>query len=401
MTDAPLSFMARLKRHHIFRVASVYAIAAWVLIQVANGVFPDIGLTRADVRVVIAAVALLFPVALVLGWMFIPPSKENPVKFSSWQHLRWKLGSVLTLVIVVLVVISGMYLWRVQTRQLKAEEIAATKTSVASSAPAATSIPDKSIAVLPFSNLSGDQDNVYFSDGITEEILNALAQIPDLKVTARTSAFVFSGKHQDPRKVGETLGVANLLVGSVQKSGDQVRINVQLIDARTGYQRWSEKYDRKLSNIFAVEDEISNAIAGELKVQLTGGAGQALVAQQAIDPRAHESYLRGLSLLAARSIREAADAFQQAVKLDPDYAQAWGALAQTQVLLPQYAPDEVQAAQSRAEATAQHALVLNPDTMSAYVALGMIYTNRWQWADADKAFHRALALAPGDAEGVD
>ncbi|MGB9429484.1 MAG: hypothetical protein WCC11_06345 [Gammaproteobacteria bacterium] len=110
MTDAPLSFMARLKRHHIFRVASVYAIAAWVLIQVANGVFPDIGLTRADVRVVIAAVALLFPVALVLGWMFIPPSKENPAKFSSWQHLRWKLGSVLTLVIVVLVVISGIYL---------------------------------------------------------------------------------------------------------------------------------------------------------------------------------------------------------------------------------------------------------------------------------------------------
>ncbi|MGB9430537.1 MAG: hypothetical protein WCC11_11795 [Gammaproteobacteria bacterium] len=405
MADALLSFMARLKRHHIFRVASVYAIVAWVLIQVANGVFPDIGLTRADVRVVIAAVALLFPVALVLGWMFIPPSKENPAKFSSWQHLRWKLGSVLTLVIVVLVVISGIYLWHVQSRQLKAEEVAATKPPAATSAPvAATVIPAKSIAVLPFVNLSGDPQNKYFSDGITEEILNALAQIPDLKVAGRTSAFRFNSKDEDLRKVGQTLGVATVLEGSVQRSGGEVRITAQLIDTRSGYQRWSEKYDRKLTNIFAIEDEISNAIAGKLRVQLTGAAGQALVVQQAIDPRAHDFYLRGLALLAARGpgLRDAVADFQNAVKIDPGYAQAWGALAETELALPGYVVSVPRDdAVARAESAAQTALHIDSNTVSALVAMAGVYADHLQWQQAQDTYRRAIALAPGDAEAAD
>ncbi|MGH8279215.1 MAG: hypothetical protein ACRETQ_06585, partial [Gammaproteobacteria bacterium] len=159
---------------------------------------------------------------------------------------------------------------------------------------------------------------------ITEEILNALAQIPDLKVAGRTSAFQFNSKDEDPRKVDETLGVANLLEGSVQKAGDEVRINVQLVDTRSGYQLWSEKYDRKLTNIFAIEDDISSAIAGKLRVQLTGGGGQALVAQRAVDPRAHDFYLRGLTVLAVRGpgLRDAVAAFQNAVKIDPKYAHA-------------------------------------------------------------------------------
>ncbi|MGA9852281.1 MAG: hypothetical protein WBR15_05060 [Gammaproteobacteria bacterium] len=397
-------FLARLKRHHIFRVASVYAIVTWILIQVANGVFPDIGLTRADVRFVIAGVALLFPVVLVVGWMFIPPSKENSDKFSHWQHLRFRVGSVLALIIVVLVIFSGVFLWRANEHYMKAAAVAAATTLATTPVPdATTAIPAKSIAVLPLENLSGDPKQVYFSDGITEEILNALAQIPDLKVAARTSAFQFSSKREDLRKVGETLGVATVLVGSVQKAGDEVRITVQLVDTQSGYQLWSENYDRKLTNIFAVEDEISKAIADKLQVQLTGGSGQSLVVQMAIDPRAHDLYLRGLPLIAARGsgLREAAADFQQAVALDPNYAQAWAALAETQMLLPHYFLEPSETAFPAGEAAAKRALAIDPNVASAYVALGMMYRVQWKWKDADAAFLRALKVAPGDAEAAD
>jgi TolB-like protein len=272
------------------------------------------------------------------------------------------------------------------------------KTAVPAASVAAP-IPAKSIAVLPFVNMSGDPKNDYFSDGITEEVLDALAQVPKLKVAARTSAFAFKGKAEDLRKVGEVLDVATVLEGSVQKSGDEVRITAQLIDTRTGYHLWSEKYDRKLTSIFAIEDGISKAIADKLQVQLADSGDQSLVPQQTIDPRAHDFYLRGLALLAARgpALLDAVTAFQNAVKIAPDYAQAWGAMAEAEALYPAYQLDSVQAASTRALASAKQALALDPDLASAYVAQGMIFANRWQWSQADRAFQRALALAPSDA----
>src|SRR5205085_6656661 len=182
---------------------------------------------------------------------------------------------------------------------------------------ASSELPAKSIAVLPFDNLSDNKNTAYFSDGITEEILNALAQIPNLKVAARRSAFQFKGNDLDLRKIGQVLGVAHILEGSLQKAGDQVRINVQLVDVQNGLQAWSEKYDRKLDNVFEVEDEIAKAIASKLRVQLTGGAGQPLVVDSTNNPHAHELYLRGLTLLAARGpgLLEARNSFQKAVNL--------------------------------------------------------------------------------------
>jgi Tfp pilus assembly protein PilF len=196
--------------------------------------------------------------------------------------------------------------------------------------------------------------------------------------------------------------VAHILEGSLQKAGDQVRINVQLVDVQNGLQTWSEKYDRKLDNVFAVEDEIAKAIATRLRVQLTGGAGQPLVVDSTNNPQAHELYLRGLTLLAARGpgLREASDLFQQAVKLDASYAQAWGALAITELLLPSYALDSFDAALPRGESAAQRALSLDPNTASAYVAVGIAKSIRCQWPEADQALRRALVLAPGDAEAV-
>jgi TolB-like protein/Tfp pilus assembly protein PilF len=272
--------------------------------------------------------------------------------------------------------------------------------SASANAQVIAAIPAKSIAVLPFVNMSGDPKNNYFSDGITEEILDALAQIPNLKVAARTSAFAFKGKAEDLRKVGEALDVATVLEGSVQRAGDEVRSTAQLVDTRSGYHLWSEKYDRKLTNIFAVEDEISKAIADKLQVQLAGGNGQTLVAQKAIDPRAHDFYLRGLTLLAARSVSEAVNAFQQAVAIDPDYAQAWATLAEAQALLPAYGLDATQIANANSLKSAQRALALDPNVALAYVAQGMVYSNQMHWPEADRALRRALTLAPGDAEAL-
>ena len=256
--------------------------------------------------------------------------------------------------------------------------------------------------MLPFENLSDDKNTAYFSDGITEEILNALAQIPNLKVAARRSAFQFKGTDLDLRKIGQVLGVAHILEGSLQKAGDQVRINVQLVDVQNGLQAWSEKYDRKLDNVFAVEDEIAKAIATKLRVQLTGGAGQPLVVDSTNNPQAHELYLRGLTLLAARGpgLLEARNSFQKAVDLDAGYAQAWGALAVTEFILPSYGLDSFEASLPQAESAAQRALALNPNTASAYVAVGLANTFRCRWSEADQAFRRALVLAPGDAEAV-
>jgi len=196
--------------------------------------------------------------------------------------------------------------------------------------------------------------------------------------------------------------VAHVLEGSLQKAGDQVRINVQLVDVQNGLQAWSEKYDRKLDNVFAVEDEIAKAIATKLRVQLTGGAGQPLVVDSTNNPQAHELYLRGLTLLAARGpgLLQARDSFQKAVTLDASYAQAWGALAITELLLPDYQLDSFEAALPRGESAAQHALSLDPNLASAYAAVGVANTIRGRWPEADQAFRRALVLAPGDAEAV-
>ena len=263
-------------------------------------------------------------------------------------------------------------------------------------------IPVKSIAVLPLENLSGDSENDYFGEGITEEILDALAKIPDLKVAARTSAFAFRSNHADMRTVGKVLGVATVLEGSVQKAGEKVRINVQLVDTHSGYQLWSEKYDRDATNIFAVEDGISNAIATSLRVNLSGGAGRVLAPRHAVDPRAHDFYLRGLGLLAARGpgIDDAVADFRRAVAIDPQYADAWGTLAEAEAQVPFYRPRALEDMLRRAQSSAQRAISLDPDTASAYVALGVVHVLRWQWTEADGDFSHALALAPNDAEAV-
>jgi adenylate cyclase len=388
------SFVAELKRRNVYKVAVAYIVAGWALSQGIAQVFPVFDVPNWAIRAIVLLIIIGFPIAVVFAWFFeITPEgiRRTEVADATHQHSRGKAW----IYVVVIGAIASVGLF------LLGRYSAATYNAASARAELAA-IPAKSIAVLPFENLSDDKSTAYFSDGITEEILNALAQIPNLKVAARRSAFQFKGNDLDLHKIGQALGVAHILEGSLQKAGDQVRINVQLVDVKNGLQAWSEKYDRKLDNVFAVEDEIAKAIATKLRVQLTGGAGQPLVTDSTNNPQAHELYLRGLTLLAARGpgLREATDLFQQAVKLDQSYAQAWGALAITELILPSYGLDSFDAVLPRAESAAQRALSLDSNTASAYVAVGLANVFRCRWPEADQAFRRALVLAPGDAEAV-
>jgi TolB-like protein/Tfp pilus assembly protein PilF len=370
MTD----LLARLRQRKIVQWTLAYLAFAFALLQGVDIVAQRFAWPASIERVLILVLALGFCIALVLAWYH----GERGAQKASRTELA---------IVALLLAIGGGLLWRFE-RAVPA----------AAAPPTMPEAAAKSVAVLPFVNMSGDPGNEYFSDGITEEILNALAQVPGIKVAARTSAFAFKGRDVDLREVGRILGVATVLEGSVQRAGDEVRITAQLIDTRSGYHLWSEKYDRKLTSIFAVEDEISGAIADRLKVQWPGARSGAR--QGPIDSRAHDFYLRGLTLFARRSMPEAVDAFEQAVRIDPGYAQAWASLAEARAILPTYADVPMQATGEAALDAARHALSLDSRLPLAYVAQGIVFINRMRWAEADDAFRRALAVAPGDAEAI-
>jgi TolB-like protein len=393
------NFFAELKRRNVYKVAIAYIVGGWALSQGIAQVFPVFDVPNWAIRLIVLLIIIGLPIALVLAWMFeLTPLGIKRTATADAMPGATRRKKYIWIYVVVIGGALSIALFFLG-RYTAGNSASATPVRLGPRTEATT---DKSIAVLPFENLSDDKSTAYFSDGITEEILNALAQIPNLKVAARRSAFQFKGNALDLHKIGQVLGVAHILEGSLQKAGDQVRINVQLVDVQNGLQAWSEKYDRKLDNVFAVEDEIAKAIATKLRVQLTGGAGQPLVVDSTNNPQAHELYLRGLTLLAARGpgLREARDSFQKAVKLDAGYAQAWGALAITELLLPSYGLDSFDASLPRGELAAQRALSLDPNTASAHIAVGLANTIRFRWPEADEANRRALVLAPGNAEAV-
>ncbi|HET7779013.1 MAG TPA: tetratricopeptide repeat protein, partial [Rudaea sp.] len=405
-----MSLLRELKRRNVIRMAGLYLVGAWLVVQVAGTLLPIFHTPDWVLQALVMLVAIGFVPALVFAWVFeltpqgLKRDEEVKPEESIAPQTARRMDRMIIAVLAVALAYFGFDKFMLAPRREAAAVAAATQVKApkveSAEAPVAAGVSPKSVAVLPFVNMSGDPKNEFFSDGITEEILNALAQIADLKVAARTSAFAFKGKDLDLRHVGEVLAVAHVLEGSVQRNGDDVRITAQLIDTRTGFHLWSEKYDRKLTNIFAVEDEISKAIADKLQLQLAGA--RAPGTGNTSDAQAHELYLRGLPLLAARGpgLRDAIAAFRRAVELDPKYAQAWGALAEAEQLLPSYTNGDLEAGMTRAETAAQEALSIDPDTVSALVAVANVHAHRMDWARSDATFRRALALAPGDVEGL-
>ncbi|HEU0299611.1 MAG TPA: tetratricopeptide repeat protein, partial [Longimicrobium sp.] len=266
-------------------------------------------------------------------------------------------------------------------------------------APGTSTTPQvQSLAVLPFANMSADADNEYFSDGITEEIINALVQLPDLRVAARTSVFAFKGKHEDLRVVAEKLNVRTVLEGSVRKSGDRLRITAQLINAQTGYHLWSQTYDRRLGDIFAVQDEIAHAIVAALQVEM-GGSGGALARAETGDSEAHALVLRGaheIRLATRESLERAASFYEEAIRRDPRYARAYAGLATAYMWQAYFGHIAQSAGYTRARATAERARALDAGLAEAYVVLGRIAQYNGDFPGAEAHYQHALRLNPRD-----
>ena len=390
----PRNFFAELKRRNVYKVAVAYLVVAWLLIQAASIFFPAFDAPPWVMRVFIIVIIFGSPVALIFSWAFeiTPEGIKLESEIDPNKSITWRTGRKIVAVTIALAVVAAS-LFVYQLVRWKSDT---------SSSPTTVAIAQKSIAVLPFVNMSGAADNNDFSDGITEEILNALSQISDLKVAARTSAFQFKGRNVDLRHVGETLGVAHVLEGSVQRAGDEVRITAQLIDARTGYHKWSQKYDRKLTSIFAIEDEISKAIASQMQVALGNDRGQPLVKPATADPRAHEFYLKGLARITERgaALNEAVKFFNEAIAIDPNYAAAWAGLSQASELLPWYKLAPWRTSLVQAEDAARRALSLDPQLAEAHTGLANVLRDRRNYAEATKEYRTALELNPGSAETI-
>jgi adenylate cyclase len=383
------NFFSELKRRNVYKVAVAYAVVGWLVIQISSTILPTFHAPEWVLQSLVVIVALGFPLALVLAWAFeiTPEGIVRADEVDPKQSITRRTGRKLIILIVVAgVIAAGLLLFQLaRKKQLQA--------------PGISGPGEKSIAVLPFVNMGGGSGNADFSDGITEEILNALAQIPELKVAARTSAFQFKGQNVDLRRVGETLAVAYVLEGSVQRSADEVRITAQLIDARSGYHLWSEKYDRKLTSVFAIEDEISKAIAAQMRVTLSGGE-KPLVKTATTNAEAHELYLKGAARITERgpALNRAVEFFKQAIVLDPNYAAPWAGLGQAYELLPWYKLAPWQTSLTQAQEAAERALALDSHLADAHTALANVLRDRLDFAGATKEYLTALERNPGSVE---
>jgi len=277
-----------------------------------------------------------------------------------------------------------------------------TKNNAAESPATASVVPEKSIAVLPFENLSHDPDNAYFADGIQEEILTRLSKIADLKVISRTSTQRFKTAPNNLLEIAKQLGVANILEGSVQRSADQVRVNVQVIKAATDAHLWADTFDRKVTDVFAVESEIAKAVADTLQARLSGAEQSAIAARPTENSEAHELYLRGRYFFGKReadNLKRAIDYFNQAIAKDSNYAPAYAGLADSYMLLPQYSGEPLAAFFPKARAAADRALAIDNKLAEAHVSMGTVLQDAdWNLKEAKREFERAIELNPNYAD---
>jgi TolB-like protein/Flp pilus assembly protein TadD len=379
------SFVGELKRRNVYKVAIAYAVIAWLLMQVATQVFPFLEIPNWAIRLVIMLLALGFPIAMVLAWAFeLTPegikrteSADELPKKSARSH-AW----IYVVVIAGAISVGLFFLGRYTSSKQSAE------------------LPAKSIAVLPFENLSRDPDNAYFAEGMQDEILARLSKIADLKVISRTSTQKYKSAPDNLREIAKQLGVANILEGSVQRAADQVRVNVQLINALNDAHLWSDIYDRKLTDIFAVESDIAKTIADTLQANLTGAEKQRISGRPTSDTAAYELYLKGRSLWGKRggdNLRQAIAFYEQAIARDPNFAPAYAGLAEVYSVLPYYTATAPGEAFPKAKAAALKALQLDDKLAEAHTALAQVLYRESDMAGSIAEFQRAVALNPNYA----
>ena len=385
------NFFAELKRRNVYRVAVAYAVVAWLLIQAASILFPTFEAPGWVMKVFVAVVAAGFPIALILAWAFeLTPEGLKRTEFAGEPPTKAPHNRVWIYVVTIGGAISiGLFFLGRYT--------------VTSKQSGSVEVPAKSIAVLPLVNTSGDPGNDYFSDGLSEELIAVLAKIPGLKIIGRSSSFLFKGKSDDSRMIGEKLGVTNLLEGSVRKQGDRVRIVAELINAADGRALWSETYDRELKDVFAVQSEIATAVTEQLKIKLLGAPAKSDAAPSNNNLAAYNALQQGtfyFRLSTEEGTRKATEFYGEAIRLDPRYAVAYAQLsaAWRQLAATWLAGAEADEAYAKARNAAQTALSLAPDLAAAHEALGwVLLTPDLDFAAAEAEFRKAEKLAPADA----
>src|SRR5437763_6582282 len=352
-------FFAELKRRNVYKVAVAYGVVAWLLIQIATQVFPFFEIPNWAVRLVVLLVVIGFPIALMIAWAFesTPEGiKRTAVADAAREHSRGKAW-IYIVIVGALLSIGLFFLGRYTAGN-------ATPRYDASPAQteAATATPQKSIAVLPLLNESGDRSDEYFSDGLSEELIAALGQIRDLKVIGRSSSFRFKDRKEESKTIGEKLGVSTLLEGTVRKQGDKVRIVAELINAADGTELWSRIFDRELKDIFAVQTEIAKAVAASLELTLLGKDTTAANASTQ-NVEAHNAYLQGHFYFARRNVedyRKAISFFDQAIRLDPDYALAYAERAEAWTWIGDLSNEKQKEAWATARSDAEKAVAIDP-----------------------------------------
>jgi len=392
-----MSLFGELKRRNVFRVAIAYSIVAWLVAQVAELAMDSFGSPDWVMKTLLLLLAIGLPIAIVFAWAFemtpegVKREKDVDRSSSITDQTGRKINAIIISVLVVALGFSVVtHRWTGGASPENPAENIPSETAASS---------DQSIAVLPFVNMSDDADNEYFSDGISEELLNVLVRVEGLRVASRTSSFAFKGKDTSIPNIAESLGVEHILEGSVRKAGDTVRVTAQLIDARTDTHLWSATYDRKLEDIFAIQDEISGHIVEALKVALGTGGEQTTAREQPPTRNldAYENYLRGRYLWQRRgeeNIANSIELFEMATSQDPTFARAWSSLAAAHLTMPTYSDEPSEVHNPRALRNAKKALEIDPTIAEAYAVLAELAREDMHWDKAESHYHKAIEMEP-------
>jgi adenylate cyclase len=382
----PRSFFAELKRRNVYKVAVAYAVVGWLLVQNTTQVFPIFEIPNWALRLIVLAIIIGFPIALVLAWAFelTPEGIKRTEDVDLATQTRTRSRTWIYIVIVGALFSVGLFtLGRYGFRE---------KISASSESPA------KSIAVLPFVNMSADENDEYLSDGMTEELINVLSKVPGLRVPGRTSCFAFKGKNEEDifRKVGDQLHVGTVLEGSVRKAGDKLRVTAQLINVSDGYHLWSKNYDGDVNDILNFQSNVAEQVVQALRVKLGGEGTRVLAKKPTENPEAHRLYLLGryeFAKYTQTGWNNAIHYYEQALRLDPNYALAYCGLADNYAYMGSVVMPEKEAIAKEKE-FAQKALELDPELAEAHMSVALALVAAFDWRNGLKEFDRALELNP-------
>ena len=381
------NFFTELKRRNVYKVAIAYAVVAWLLMQIASQIFPFFEIPNWAVRLVVLLLIIGFPIALIIAWAFeATPEGIKRTEAADAAGQRSRGGAWIYIVLIGAALSIGLFLVGRYMGPNKQSGLG--------------QLPGKSLAVLPFANLSGNPENAYFAAGIQDEIITRLAKIGELKVVSCLTTQRFKSSPDDVPAIAKQLGVANVLQGSVQRTADAVRVNVQLVKGETDTHLWAETFDRKLTDIFAVESDIAKTIAEKLQGKLTGSEERAISSKPTADLEAHELYLKGRYLWnrrTAQNLQKALNYFQEAVDKDPNFALAYSGIADTCALFSVYGAGAPQEYLPRAKAAAEKALALDDSLAEAHASMGLVFYSYFEGAQSAKEFERAIQLNPNYA----